>query len=403
MNFAITSAPIQETEEERQAALAKMQQALSLPPQQPQRRATTARGRRDVRNTMFGGPSADAMSTGLGGSAGLGQSQISESPEASNQALPPISNDALDPLTPNKPQATRQMSAASIGSNNPFDSPGLGSFSPTATGAVPTITSSGSEGLRASMTETINAVMRNGAPTRVQITGEIHLSLVLHKSLSSASPIHIRLTEFESLEKIAPNPAYLAQVPDRPGEYFLNPEVLSSASRQSLGGGGKGTLLFKYQVHIPPGKELAALPMILEPAFQCKDGETRMIINHRVNSGSPLAAGLTGSDMTLLASFAPGTSVRDVQAKPPGGVWSPSNRRMSWKVPISDGPAKAVARLVTEPGEAMVPQGVQCSWAVEGLLGSGLGVEVVSGSDGIQGFEEVKKGLTTGKYLAEPV
>jgi hypothetical protein len=47
LNLALAPAPIQESEEERQAALAKMQQTLQTP-SQPSRRSTIARGRRDV-------------------------------------------------------------------------------------------------------------------------------------------------------------------------------------------------------------------------------------------------------------------------------------------------------------------------------------------------------------------
>jgi hypothetical protein len=64
-----------------------------------------------------------------------------------------------------------------------------------------------------------------------------------------------------------------------------------------------------------------------------------------------------------------------------------------------------IARFTTEPGEAMSTLGVQASWAMEGSLVSGLGLEVVAGE--LEGdkwrFEEIKKGVTTGKYLAEPV
>jgi hypothetical protein len=235
---------------------------------------------------------------------------------------------------------------------------------------------------------------------RIQINGEIHLSLRIGVSADSG-PIHIRLTSFEQLEKIAPNPAYLAQVPDRPGEYFLNPEVLASVTTQ---GPSKGTLLFKYQVHVPPGQESSVLPLILEPAFMCKDGETRMILHYRGNS-TPAYSSAKFHDLTLLAAFAPGPSVSNVQAKPPGGVWSPPTRKMTWKVDdFAGAEGKIIARFTTEPGEPMVPQGIQASWALEGVLGSGLGIEVVEGDLEGRGwkFEEVKKGLTTGKYLAEP-
>lgn len=73
---------------------------------------------------------------------------------------------------------------------------------------------------------------------------------------------------------------------------------------------------------------------------------------------------------------------------------------------------KIIAKFTSESGqEALVPQVVQMSWAVEGSLISGLGLEVVNGGGGgeLEGeadrwvFEEIRKSTTTGKYLAEPV
>jgi hypothetical protein len=387
LNLAIAPAPIQETEEERQAALAKMQQALSLPPSQPTRRSTVARGRRDVRNTMFAGAGEDPMAA-LGAQAA--QSPVAETLQDGEPVSPSVHANGEKPAMP------RQASMNSVGSNNPFETPGLGAGLPL--GTVSTTTAE--PGLRASLVETINAITKDGQVQRIQINGEIHLSLRIGVSADSG-PIHIRLTSFEQLEKIAPNPAYLAQVPDRPGEYFLNPEVLASVTTQ---GPSKGTLLFKYQVHVPPGQESSVLPLILEPAFMCKDGETRMILHYRGNS-TPAYSSAKFHDLTLLAAFAPGPSVSNVQAKPPGGVWSPPTRKMTWKVDdFAGAEGKIIARFTTEPGEPMVPQGIQASWALEGVLGSGLGIEVVEGDLEGRGwkFEEVKKGLTTGKYLAEP-
>lgn len=76
----------------------------------------------------------------------------------------------------------------------------------------------------------------------------------------------------------------------------------------------------------------------------------------------------------------------------------------------TDGSGKIIAKFTSEPGqEALVPQGVQMSWAVEGSLLSGLGLEVVDTTGGeLEGnrhwaFEEIRKSTTTGKYFAEPV
>jgi hypothetical protein len=395
LNLALAQAPIEETEEERQEALAKMQQTLQMQPTQPTRRGTIARGRRDVRNTMFApgglgagdlgqfggssGPTTPVGATGTGLGSPFGQS---------NGAVP---KEVAPPIV------TRQLSTSSVTSNNPFESPSLA----TAGGlSASTMATSNDPGLRPSMTETVNVIMKSGTISRIQVSGEIHLSLRSTDITPNSGPIHIRLNAFESLEKIAPNPAYLAQVPDKPGEYFLNSEVLANATSKTASANNKGTLLFRYQVHVQPGKEDSIVPLILEPAFSCKDGETRMILNYKSTS-------TTLQNLSLIATFNPGPSVSNVQTKPLGGVWSPSARRLTWNMTpgqIQES-GKLIARFTTEPGEAMSTQGVLATFALEGSLVSGLGLEVVPGE--IEGdkwkFEEIKKGITTGKYLAEPV
>lgn len=394
LNLALATAPIQESEEERIAALEKMQQKLQLqPPQQPSRRQTMARGRRDVRNTMFGGvPDSNG---GLGASTPVEQLELNSNGTETRLA-------GLGQPQPNAPNTVsapaalvsqnRQLSVSSVSSNNPFDSPGLNSdfasnFAPE-TGT----------GLRATMLETFNVIMREGKVTRLQINGEIHLSLRLASAdRSTQGPIHIRIGEFERLEKIAPNPSYLAQVPERPGEYFLNAEVLASSS-----GTPKGTLLFRYQVHVPPGHELNTLPLLLDPAFRAADGETRMILNLKRNSESALSASSTVTNLSVITSFGPGPNVSNVQAKPAGGIWSPSTRQMKWNLGNVAEDNKIIAKFVSEPGAILSPSNVQASWSVDGVLSSGIGLDVVHGEleTGLD-FAEVKKGTISGKYVAE--
>lgn len=341
VNLAMTQAPIEENEEERQAALAKMQQSLSV--SAPARRGTT-RGRRDVRNTIIGGVGENGI---------LGEERESSSP--------PV-------LSP--PVVARQASLSSI-SNNPFDSPGLGSMASFAP-ALPSRTLA-EEGLRASITETINVIMRAGEVQRLQITGEVHLSL---KAVRLKTPIQIRLTSVESLDKIAPNPAFLTASSDQSGVYTISPEALTSSSAK-----GK-TLIFKYQMQNLPTS--SKLPLIMEPVFSCKENETRMILNHRSDV----------HDIALSATFAPGANVSNVQSKPVG-TWSPSTRKMTWNV---SGTGKIITKFTTEG--LLQPHGVSASFTKEGTL-SDLGIEIVGGDD--WKIEEIQKGSGTGKYLAEPI
>nr|KIR87916.1 hypothetical protein I308_01949 [Cryptococcus tetragattii IND107] len=440
-NLSLAPVPIQESEEERQAALEKMQKTLQLPPSQPSRRSTIARGRRDVRNTMFAGSTDEASNAVFGAGAGAGlvdgvsksaepEEKLVDSPTFARSPIHAGAFAATNRDIPSPSPVVRRTSLSSVTSNNPFDSPSVG-IGGTMTPPVTAVSSSSDQpGLRANMNESVNVIFRNKQIQRIQITGEIHLSLRLAaensaSSLGGGGPIHIRLAAFERLEKIAPNPAYLAQVPDKPGEYFLNSEVLAAATAKGAGAGAPtatasgGPLLFKYVVHVQPGKELATVPLILDPAFQCKSGETRMILHYAANPSSPiqvLPQGGKNAAGTVVAAFAPGgPNVINVQAKPAGGVWSPTTRRMTWKMDSlpsgsTDGSGKIIAKFTSEPGqEALVPQGVQMSWAVEGSLLSGLGLEVVDTTGGeLEGnrhwaFEEIRKSTTTGKYFAEPV
>jgi hypothetical protein len=213
---------------------------------------------------------------------------------------------------------------------------------------------------RATIVEAINVILRAGAVQRLQVKGEIRVET------PPRGPLHLRIDKFERLEKIAPNPQYLVQVADTPGEYKLDTDSLAS----------RNAVLFRYQVHTDD----TALPLLIEPAYLIKDSETRMIINY--NATRPL-------NVTLVAAFEPGPSVTNVQAKPAGGAWSATDRKIIWELGEISGAGKIIAKFATE-GE-LQPTNVTASWKVDGLL-SDIDINI-----------EAQKMTTTGKYLAEPV
>ena len=139
----------------------------------------------------------------------------------------------------------------------------------------------------------------------------------------------------------------------------------------------RNALLFKYQVHT----DHTPLPLTLEPAFLIKNGETRMILNYTATRLLPV---------TITATFEPGPSVTNVQAKPVGGAWSASSRKITWDLGQVEGSGKIIAKFTTD-GE-LQPANVTASWKTDGLL-----------SDIDINIPEVQKTTTTGKYLAEPV
>lgn len=373
LNMSLAPLPIQETEEEKQAALQMMQsKLLAGGPQAPTRRSTIARGRRDVRNTTFMQAGDDVpLALAMGG---LRTGSVQEEPS----------------------QTDSPAASSPRPSLNPFDSPSVGALSPFATGQATKAPSTGS-GLRATINETVNAIIKGGVVQRAMITGEIALSLVHNAGMPSPGPIHLRLTEFEQLEKVAPNPAFLAQVPDRPGEYLLNSDMLAAKS-------GQVQLLLKYQLHVQPGKESDFIPIDVQPSWRCKDGEARLVLPYRANQTSKLWSQSNAlSDISFVAGFQ-GPAVTSVQAKPPGGVWSPTNRKIEWTIPgldatSSDG--KILARFITAEGEAPRPEPVHVKWRAEGALSSQIGIETVTSEGADWVFEDVKKAVGSGKYIAE--
>lgn len=347
-SLALAPAPITESEADRAAALAKMQSTLQSG--QGPKRASTMRGRRDVRNTMFG-------------------------------ALDRVDDEAsLGEVVRKERQAAGEMTASPISvSANPFEAS-------TTPGA----------GLRASFVESISAVIKAGSVQRAMITGEVSLTLNDAASLASQPPLHIRLDAFEQLDKVAPNPRYLSQYPNTPGEYLLDLGALAHASS------GKGPTLFKYQVYISEARAAEYTPLEITPQWKPMQGETRLVMTYRGNPSSRLVqARLT--DLKLTVGLG-GPEVTTVQAKPPGGTWSPDARQITWSLPDLDlaesAPGKIVARFITGGEELGVPEPVTAHFKVDGTLSTGLGVSVVDSTAGWT-FEHVARATTSGKYVVE--
>lgn len=429
LNLALASQPIQESEADQQAALQKMQNTLlSKPPSGPSRK-NTIRGRRDVRNTTFNTlpddmPLAQALKLQGQQEDAAERAAMTESPTQEILATPPssaglnpfyVSNPRSSVSTPLVPQFTGRdnFTAASspttsvMGGMNPFDQAASALNGP---------------GLRATITETVNVASKGGLVSKAMITGEICVTLrdlSKYSPLHGLGPVHIRLDEFEQLEKVAPNPKYLSQVPDRPGEYYLHPEKLASATSQQT----TRPVLFKYQLHVGEGKAGDFAPIEVHPQWKVTPGETRLVINYKSNDqgrlarriNSHISSSLFGqelqgkmTDLSIIAGLG-GVEVTGVQAKPAGGTWSAEKRKMVWNVnevdfdPSSTSSAgKIVARFLSSTdGGLAQPEGVTLRWKVDGSLTSALGLSVVNGTEGGWKFEEVGKAVISGKYVAE--
>lgn len=453
LRLAMAPAPIQESEEERQAALARVQSTLLAQPPSagsgPTRRGTIARGRRDVRNTMFGGvpddmPLGQAMAMGAFGkptsTSRNGSIQETDGAAASSSpssafgasptstfapALPtfpssgnvttnntlaasPVSYTGTQP--PNPERSNTMMSASSLSghppiSHNPFDSnPSLATSPSTSSADAPGT-------LRAAITETCNVVAQQGNILKAMVAGEI--SCLVPSSAPSSTTggekIHLRLDNFEQLLKIAPNPQYVvpAGANHPPGEYLLDPVALAASSAP----GGR-VVLFKYQLHIGEGKAANLVPVVAVPQWKCEDDSTKLLINYSLSPSAATQATVEGVEFSVPISSPSGPS--KPQSKPHPGAWDPATKRITYPAdPLSSSAkeAKVVARMTVE--ERSVPGPIAVRWVMKGGLCSGLGVRVVGGEDlgefggasgGQAGWklsEEVLRSVVSGKFTVE--
>ena len=377
---------ITESEAERQAALARVQSTLltSAPAGAGVARRAT-RGRRDVRTTTYQPTIPDDVPL----AQVLRDQRSREASAETSQFASPIS------------PTGSSFAAMDGGRTNSI----LSNSSSSALGpqrAQDLFEGSAQTGLRASIVETVNVLTKAGEVQRVMVTGEIALS---HRG-AGGEATRIRLTGFEELEKAAPNSAYITPVEGAAGEYTLLPSLTGS-------GAGETKTVLKYQLHIPIGSETAFVPLRVKAAWQCQQGQTRVIVQYSANSMSSLAqssgrqeASPFGDDddqaarlEDLTLQLPVNTAVSTFSAKP-SASWSAERARLTFALePLSLSASssatesKALASLSTE-GTAS-PQPVAVGWRVVGRTVSSVGVEVVGGD-----VAEVRRECRAGKYLA---
>jgi F-BAR domain only protein len=267
-------------------------------------------------------------------------------------------------------------------------------------------------GLNASIVETVSADFSGGHVSRSTVTGE--LALVHNLRDPSFAPGHatIRLENFPVLEKVAPNPAFITQLPSRSGEYSVD---LSQISRTSIG--------FKYKVHLEPSQVSVHAPISLVPSWKIEPTQASVILSYSFNPAfaSPLHRSLTLHNVVVLINVEK-TRTLSCLSKPVG-AFSKEKSMIYWKLgdirldAYSEAPQKLLARFSTD-AEAQ-PGTVEVRWEISGEhavgLGSGLGLSVPSGVGGEGGRDPfadeglasdawkavgVMRRLISGKYVA---
>lgn len=264
-----------------------------------------------------------------------------------------------------------------------------------------------SPGLRASVVETVNVLLKGGEVTRVLVTGEIGLSY-RSPSGDTSEPgpgdLKVRLTGLDSLEKKAPNPALLSAGVE-PGEFHISPTITAH--------GGATTTVFKYQLALSAAS--TPVPVNVKPVWRCDPTQARAIVNYSVNGASALFAPATspfGEDeeqdgsaslegLKLELTLASGT-ITSFQAKPAGGATlAPGGKALAFSslptLSPQSGEQKILASLATE-GQA-TPGPVNVSWVVHGRTLGSVGLEVVGGGDETE-LVDVRRETVSGRYVA---
>ncbi|KAK0914170.1 Suppressor of Profilin deletion [Friedmanniomyces endolithicus] len=378
-----TPAPIEQAEQSREAFPEPSPAVMENPPT-----ATTT---------------AQSSSDGFGGGA-LAASTFS--PFASTMSQPAVTEQprTASPLAQSS-SGTFGAGAAGYGSFSPYAStmsqqPPLRLDSRSAMGdpaggdtgsirSARSLTSTGSQalkhpgltdaGLTSSVVETVSARFESGKLTSSSLIGEIALAHNPRNPSAPSGPENIRLENFSSLEKVAPNTAFVTQVSGREGEYTLNPANLF-----------KTQVAFKYQIRADDAGSQA--PLLIVPAFKIESTQASIIVSYSLNS----AFHLHGRESLTLSNVMLGLTLEGAKAtgcqSRPVGTFSRERNLIFW--PLGDitlkagaAPEKLLARFATESEASS--GGIEVRWEITGEnvqgLGSGVGISVQSHAGGSGG------------------
>jgi hypothetical protein len=226
-------------------------------------------------------------------------------------------------------------------------------------------------GLNSSLVETVHTWFEHGTITKAMVIGQVALAF---NPLDLSSPFgteSIRLENFPVLEKVAPNPAFIEQVPEHPGSYTVD---LSRITKTSVA--------FHYQVHLDSTNLANFAPLVLSPAWKVDAEHTSAILNYSLNPDFVLgsSASITLHNVVLVIRLEPGVKTSHCQSKPVG-TFSRDKALIYWRLGdvtlTPEQPASQLrARFFTD-SEAK-PGNVEARWEISGehaaALGSGLSV-----------------------------
>ena len=392
-NLKIRDQPIAEDETEAQRAMNSMASQLRMVhsiltvftcihadvEQQAQTsgRMPSVRGRRDVRNTMFV-PNpvapAEARNTSSIGAAAAISTGVGAAVVGAGAA------DVVSPIkraeTPGTIPEDRAVSdSTSIHSGHSL------------AGLVhhPELHEAG---LNASIVETVTTSFSEGTVTKSSVVGEVALAYNPTSEVSASHPDTIRLENFQELEKVAANPAFVTAIvsekgkerasgEDRAGEYSV---TLSAIRRHAP------TVALKYQLHLDEANPSAYSPVLFTPAWQIQDSQASVIVVYAMNPAfSKPSSTITLKNVVVTValdtSYDAGKAASAMMAPTAGASFKRKQSLVVWRFAelVADGEQKKLlARFITT-GLPPRAGSIEAKWELPDTIGSGLSVSTLAG------------------------
>ncbi|KAF3935958.1 hypothetical protein ABW19_dt0205305 [Dactylella cylindrospora] len=447
-------------EEETEAADAMTKVATTLRAQQTVSKRN--RGRRDVRNTIYGGL-PDATIATIATTA----TTSTAAPTTAPTAAPIETNGASNPTQPSDTGSPSQPPAPPAEAS-PSLAPAPPTFSPTATDSGTPLTgntinhhplgspftplkmirqstlasdagsdtqsimsglsatSQGAQsikhpslnepGFSASMIEHISAQFEAGHASKVVVIGEIALANNAVEGAPSRASESLRFDQYGMMEKISLNQSHIS-MGSQTGEYLVSLTNL------------RGTAVsFRYQLKMDEASMQSYPPLIVIPTWKLENHQASLILSYKPN---PLFNNKNSENLfssPTLRNLVFITGVEGVQAtscqSKPSATFFKDRSRIAWRIPEvklgDEAGGKLIARLFTD-GLAK-PMPVEARWEIFGSddiksAGSGVGIEVLKavevekdpfaddtddGADSRGEWKEVHtvRKLVSGKYFA---
>jgi hypothetical protein len=231
--------------------------------------------------------------------------------------------------------------------------------------------------LNSSIVETINAEFSKGVVTRAVMTGELALAYNPTDLNGPFGHETIMLDNFSSLEKVAPNPAFIEPVHDKAGQFTVDLSHIT-----------KTAIAFKYQVHLGEGSHSSHVPLLLISDYRVEPTQTLAKIQYSLNPAfvealPELSFPLTLSGVVIILHLDPnGARAKSCNSRPAeSSTFRKAENLVYWRLndvtfTRENLPQKLVAQFKTE-GETKVGN-VEARWEISGehspKMGSGLGV-----------------------------